>query len=321
MMMALPKIFSMSSTIVEPSPIEISRPQIFFRRLKKHPALPWFILILLTLIWGSSFIQIKKAMLVFSPYQLASMRVTTAFLFFATFGWLFFKKIPRNRLIHLFCAGILGAVAPNFLFPLAQQGVSSSLTGVLNGLTPMFTWLIGLWFFGQKTTRNQLIGLGLGLLGALSLTLIGANGKLNFNFYAIFILLAALGNGIYLNLIKKYLSHLPSVQVTAVSILLAAPIVMVFLGGMEIPETYQAKTGSFWALMSIIFLGVVSTALSSIIFNYLLQIASPIFVSTVTYLIPIVAIMWGLLDGESISLAQYLGIVAIIMGVYVLNKK
>jgi drug/metabolite transporter (DMT)-like permease len=319
--MNFPTLPTMPSTLTEINLHQTSKSQTFLRRLKKNPALPWIILILLTLIWGSSFIQIKKALLVFSPYQMASLRVTTAFLFFATFGWLYFKKIPQNRLIHLFVVGILGVVAPGFLFPLAQQGVSSSLTGVLNGLTPMFTWLIGLVFFGQKTTPYQIIGLFLGLLGAASLTLIGSDGKLGFNFYAIFALLAAVGNGIYLNLIKKYLSHLPSVQVTAVSILLAAPVVVVFLGGMEIPETYAAKSGSFWALLSILFLGVVATALSSIIFNYLLQIASPIFASTVTYLIPIVAVMWGLLDGETINFTQSLGIVAIIAGVYVLNKK
>ncbi len=319
--MALPKTRPIASSSSEIKPKNPNRTQVFLQRLKKNPALPWLILILLTLIWGSSFIQIKKALLVFSPYQMASLRVATAFLFFASFGWLYFHQIPRNRLIHLFVVGILGVVAPGFLFPLAQQGVSSSLTGVLNGLTPMFTWLIGLLFFGQKTTRYQILGLLLGLLGAASLMLIGSDGKLSFNFYAIFALLAALGNGIYLNLIKKYLSHLPSVQVTAVSILLAAPVVVIFLGGMEIPETYQAKTGSFWALLSIIFLGVVATALSSIIFNYLLQIASPIFASTVTYLIPIVAVMWGLLDGETITFAQSLGMVAIIGGVYILNKK
>jgi drug/metabolite transporter (DMT)-like permease len=290
-----------------------------FRRHNPQ-GLAWVILISLAFIWGSSFIQIKKAMEVFSPFQVLALRVSIASLFFLSFGWVFLKKIPLAKYKYLILAGLLGVVIPSFLFPLAQKGVNSSLTGVLNGLTPLFTWLIGWAFFGQRVSVSKLWGLLIGLIGAISLMLISSEGSLNFNAYALFALGATLANGIYLNLIKKYLSDLPTLYVTSVAIMLMSPLAIALLSMQDIGTTYQSHSNSGFALLYVFSLGIFATVLSSIIFNYLLQIATPIFASTVTYLMPIVAIIWGLLDGEVISSGQVLGILAVIGGVYLLNK-
>lgn len=290
---------------------------------KSIPVFAWALLISLAMIWGSSFILIKKGLAVFSPEELGAFRIFMAFLAFMPIGLQQVSKIDRKKLPVLFVVGFVGSFLPAFLFAIAQTQLDSSITGVLNSLTPLFVLLIGILFFHQKIKLSNSLGVGLGFLGSAIIMLGGVGFDISgINYYGFFVILATVMYGLNVNLIKFYLPDIKALHITAVALLLTSPICGVYL---FLFTEFLSKWNThplFWegfAYISI--LGVFGTAIALVIFNKLVQIASPIFASSVTYLIPIVAIGWGILDGETIQFEQYLGIAIILSGVYLANKK
>lgn len=282
----------------------------------------WFLLILLSIIWGSSFILIKKGLEVFSPAQVSSIRVSTAFLALSIFAVFMMKGVSLKKWVFLFISGFFGVFVPAFLFSQAQMGLSSSLTGVFNALTPLFTLIIGTLFFRQPTSLQKIPGILLGLLGAVFLMMIGSkDGQLSFNYYALYVVSATVLYGINVNLIKVYLSELKPVQISALSLFVVGPLALFSIFFTQTIPTYQSTEGSTRALLYIICLGVMATAIAITLFNRLLQISTPIFASSVTYLIPIVAMLWGAADGERLLLSHYACTSLIIFGVWLVNKK
>lgn len=282
----------------------------------------WSLLLALSLIWGSSFILIKKGLLGLTPFEVGSLRILFASIFLLPFVIRNLKKVKRHQVKYLVSIGFLGSFIPAFLFAIAQTRLESSITGVLNAMTPIFTMLVGLFVYKQQQSPRVFVGVFVGFLGATTLVMAGSGGELsNFNFYAFFVVLATIMYALNLNIIKHHLQELRSMTITSISLAFVGPIAVVQLVFFsDFPTRVMEVERVLEATGYILVLGVVGTAIALIIFNKLVNLTDPVFTSSVTYIIPIVAVMWGVLDGEVLLLSHILGIVAILAGVYVANS-
>jgi len=284
----------------------------------------WFqfsILMLLAFIWGSSFILMKTGLESFDDIQAASLRIGFAALFLLPYSIKCIMKLKRKDLKPLLMAGFLGNLIPAFLFAKAQTQIDSALAGMLNSLTPVFTLIIGLLLFHTTIKRSQIIGIALGLLGALCLIVLGSGNAIgDINNYAFLIVLATICYAININVVKTYLSHLRGVQITALSFFFIGPLATFSFFASDFQQSFQAD-GWLLSLSALAFLGVLGTAIAMLLMNTLIQYTSAVFASSVTYIIPIFAIGWGVLDGELIT-AWHLGCMGLILlGVYLINRK
>jgi len=286
-----------------------------------YPVSTWAKLFLLALVWGSSFWLIKKGLTTFTPSEVAALRLAAAAAFLAPFALVRMRRLKPHQWPVVLSVGLTGSLLPAFLFALAQTQIDSGITGTLNALTPLFTLIIGAIVFRQWVTGRTVVGLLTGFAGTLLLVLMNASGQLTLNGYALFIVLATICYGTNLNLIRTYLPDQSPLTITGVSLLMVLPVAILYLAG---PGEVFSKLNSLeaWgALSAVVVLGVVGTALALILFNHLVQIASAVFASSVTYLIPIVAMTIGMLDGEQIGAFQFAGMGLILVGVWLANRK
>ena len=282
--------------------------------------LAWMLLILVALIWGTSFILIKHSLGVFSPMQVGTGRIFLAFLFFLPYLIILGKKFPRNRWLPLLGSGLLGYLIPAVLFATAGAHLNSSLAGTLNALSPLFTFLIGVILFRGRAKLVQVGGILLGFAGSVFLVFFSATGSFSFNGYAFLIVLATLCYGFNINIVSRYLSDLPALLSTASTFAMVGPIALLGLATTDFP-TRVAAPGSTPALLMLLTLGMVGSGFATILFNRIIQLTSGVFASTVTYLIPVVAVLWGLFDGEPLHWPQVAGMGICLLGVYLINKK
>ncbi len=285
-------------------------------------SLAWLFLVSVALIWGTSFIIIKKSLIVFSPGELGALRISMAFLSLAPVAIRNLPKIPKTKLPILFILGMNGSFIPAFLFAIAQTKLDSSITGIINTITPIFVVIIGLLFFQQKVKLINAIGIVIGFVGTTVL-LLGASGfnLSGINYYAFYVVLATVMYGTNLNLIKRYTPNIRALDITAISLFLTSPFCLVYLFGYTDFILKMNDTGFWKAFSYVSILGIVGTAGALILFNRLIQISSPLFASSVTYLIPLVAIIWGVLDGEKINTYQFMAMGIVLGGVWLANRK
>ncbi|MCF2874703.1 MULTISPECIES: DMT family transporter [unclassified Tenacibaculum] len=281
----------------------------------------WLYLIVLSLVWGSSFILIKKALIGLTPIQLGALRMLITVVFLLLIGFKSIKKIQKKHWIYILYTALLGTFFPAFLFAFAIQGIDSSISAILNSLTPFNTFIFGALVFGFSFKRKQFIGILIGLIGTLILILKGAELNPNQNYwYALLVIISSIGYAFNVNIVKKYLHDLDALAITAGNFLLLiipAFLVLLFSGFFSSFEVNQETTS---ALGYITILSVVGTGIAKVMFNKMVHLSSPIFASSVTYLIPIVAVMWGIIDGEKLSLIQLLAGGVILFGVWLVNK-
>lgn len=282
-----------------------------------------FLLIVLTLIWGTSFILIKQGLKIFAPDEVGALRVTSAALFLLPAALVRIKELTKDHYAKLFLSGMMGIFIPAFLFATAQTRMDSSVAGMLNTLTPIFTLLIGSIIFKQKFKNLAVVGILLGFLGAVVLMFARSGGLLGaINIFALLIVIACIFYGSNLNFIKYKITDLNALTITSVSVLLISPLAITYLFGFtEFTTKLQTVESAWKACGFIVLLGVMSTAIATFLFNRLVKISTPIFASSVTYLMPIVAVGWGLLDGESLGIGHFIGMAAVIAGVYLSNRK
>ncbi len=283
----------------------------------------WIILIVLALIWGSSFILMKRGLDVYSSDEVAALRILIAFLFLSP---LLFRHVKRPLLVHwksFVAMGTFGNFIPAFLFTKAETGLSSSLAGILNSLTPLFTLLLGVMFFRAKTRMVNVIGLMLGFIGAVGLMTVGKNVDINSNLlYGSYIILATLFYGLSVNVIKSKLGGVNPITATVWAMMFIGPMAGMYLFGFtDFTTRLSSNPQALQSLGYVSILAIFGTALSVIVFNVLIKNTSALFASSVTYLIPIVAMGWGGVDGDSIYFLHYLWIGLILIGVYLVNKK
>lgn len=284
----------------------------------------WALLILLALIWGSSFFLMKLGLLGFTPMQIAGLRLTTAALCMLPFAVAAIRRIDRKLIRIFILTGLTGNLIPAFLFPKAEQFVDSAVAGILNSMSPVFILLIAIIAFRKKFAIHRIIGIGIGLGGAVLLMLSG-NDQVDWGdnaYYSFLIVLATICYGISANLISEYFKGANPVTVTAfslVSVGLPAGIWLMTFG--DLTGTVSAPEFPWISFWGIVGLGSVGTAFAVVLFTRLLQMTDVVFSSSVTYLIPIVALGWGLWDGESVTVLQIVGLAVVISGVYLVNYK
>lgn len=292
--------------------------------MKNHSNfIPWLLLLLLALIWGSSFILIKRSLLVFSAGEIGALRMLIAFIGISPIAFHAFKKVPKDKYLILFIIGFVGSFMPAVLFAIAQTQLESAITGVINAMTPVFVLLIAMVFFNLKVGKVNVVGIFLGFGGCVFIVLGGAGFNLSgINYYALYVIAATVMYGTSVNLIKNYLSELRSLHITAISFALVSPISIVYLlTATDVMDKIDGSPAFLAGLGYVSTLALLGTAIALIIFNTLIKKASAIFASSVTYIIPIVAIGWGLMDGERLNSFQFIGIGIVLVGVYLANKK
>ena len=277
----------------------------------------------LTLIWGTSFILIKQGLKVFAPDEVASLRVTAAALFLLPIALTQLHEVKRADYWKLFASGMMGVFIPAFLFSAAQTRMDSSAAGILNALSPIFTLIIGAFLFNQRFKALSILGIILGFAGAVTLSLTRSGGSISgINAYALLIVLACFFYGSNLNFVKFVIPDIRSLTITSVSVLLIGPLAAIYLFGFtDFTHKLTTLEGAWKAAGYIVLLGLMSTAVAIMLFNKLVKITTPLLASSVTYVMPIVAVLWGLLDGETIHAGHFIGMTAIIGGVYLANRK
>lgn len=286
-------------------------------------AISWIILIALSLVWGSSFILMKQGLKAFSSDEVAGLRITIASAFMLPFLVAHYKLDVKKNLKGLLLMGVFGNLIPAFLFTKAETQISSSLTGMLNALTPMFTIVIGMISFNHKISKNQIIGVLVGLIGAIALVTMGddKNDQTKNMMYSLLVAAATLCYAISVNGIKAYLGHINSLTATVWSFTLIGPVAAIYLFGFtDVIEHATQHPEGMRSLGFVSILAIVGSALSVVVYNTLIKLSGTVFAASCTYLIPIVAIGWGLFDGEIINLAQILAVIVVIAGIWMINS-
>lgn len=280
----------------------------------------WVILAILSLTWGSSFILIKQSIAVYTPMEVGALRLSIAGLILVGFGVRNFKFIPKKLLPWVVIGGCLGNFIPMFLFPLAQEKVSSSMAGILDSLVPIFILLFGFLFFGIKSRMTQIAGAIIGFLGAAVLMSDNGDGGKSDLFHSLLIVLATAFYGLNGLIISKYLSGIQSFKLSSVVFTIWLGPSLLILGLTGFFNEFEGTTEQWKGLGYVTILGLAGTAMAMILFYKLIQQTSAIFASVVTYLMPIVAVIWGILDGEKLTLIHAVGGILILAGVYLIQR-
>ena len=282
----------------------------------------WFILIVLALMWGSSFILIKKGLIALDPGAVAALRITSASLFLLPVAIKNRHKVKSHHVFKLIVVGFAGSLVPAFFYAKAQTQIDSGVAGVLNAVTPLWVIIIGVVFFTQKITLRNFLGMIIGFAGTVWLVLAGSGRNLKISYYALFIIAATICYGVNLNVIKFKLSDLTASTITSVSLALVGPLAIGYLFlGTDFLTSMQQHPYAWWSFGAISLLGIMGTAIALVLFNKLVKVTNPIFASSVTYLIPIVAVLWGLFDNEILVMGQMAGMVMILAGVFIANRR
>ena len=281
----------------------------------------WFYLISLSIVWGSSFILMKKALLGITPIQLGALRILCTAFFMLIIGFSSLKKIKKQHWKFIIYTALASTFFPVFLFAYAIHFIDSSIASILNSLTPFNALLLGFWFFGYTFKKNQIIGVLVGLLGTLGLILEGADINPDQNYwYSLLVVIASLGYALNANIVKKYLSDLDALAITTGNFLLLIVPTFVILFCTDFFITFKGTDVEVNSLLWIVVLALFGTGLAKVMYNKMVQISSPIFATSVAYIIPIVAVFWGILDGERLSYVQVIAGVLILIGVYLVNR-
>jgi len=287
----------------------------------QHNTKAWGILIILSMVWGTSFLLIKLGLEHFTAAQVGSLRIAIAFLFVLPFALKRIRQLRRADLFWLCFSGIVGNLTPSLLFAYAEQVVSSSVAGVLNSLTPISTVIVAVALFGSRFSKGNITGIAIGLVGAVGLVITTNNGKFDINTgYALLIALATVCYAFNVNIIKNKLSHLHPISIATFAFLMAGPVALVHLIGFTPVAERMSAPGALQGLMYISILAIAGSALALMLFNHLVQITNVIFSASVTYLIPVVAILIGIAAGEEFKAGYLFWFALIIAGVFLVNR-
>jgi len=284
--------------------------------------LKWIYLILLSLVWGSSFILIKKGLIGLSPLQLGSFRILFASIFLILVGFKSLFKISKKQWKWIVLSAFLGSFFPVYLFAFAETEIDSAIASILNAATPLMALIFGVFFFRIGFTQNKGIGVLIGLIGALGLIFSGAQVNPDQNyFYSGLVIIAAGCYAINVNIVKRYMYDISALGIAAGNflVLLLPSIIILYLTGFSIGDITQDPEVSL-SVLYVAILGVIGTGIAMVIFNKLIQISDPIFSTSVTYTIPVVGLGWGVLDGEIFSIFQLISAFVILLGVFLVNR-
>lgn len=262
----------------------------------------------------------KRGLEHFSNMEVAAFRMFIAFLTLLPIAIKNIVKIPKKYFPFLAISGIVGSGIPAYLFATAQTKIDSSIAGILNAFVPTFTLLFGFFIFKIKITSLQVVGVIVGFIGVFGLLWFNSEKSTNFDLmYAGLVILATICYALNVNVINKYLKSLNGLQVSSMAFLFLSPVCLFFLWHTDF--VFHISKESADALIYLVILGSLGTAIALVIFNELLRNSGPVFASSVTYLIPSVAVFWGVFDGELINFWDLLSMLFILIGVALVNKK
>ena len=275
----------------------------------------WLALFILSLIWGTSYILMKRGLESFSAVQVGSLRMLITFLCLLPTALRNLNHITKKNIFSFIIIGLFGSVIPAFLFPLAETRISSSMAGMLNSLSPVFTLVFGIALYNRKAIKAQAGGVFLGLIGAVGLLY---TGSFTFNLFGLFVVLATIISGISSNEVSR-VRELNGIKITALSFFVTSPLVLVSLGMSDLHAPFHTE---HWIrnLSCIAILAVVGSAIALMIYYILIRDTSPVFASSVTYFIPIVATLWGIEDGEHFTSSMLVSVIFIFAGVFIINR-
>ncbi len=282
----------------------------------------WLLFILLSIIWGSSFILMKIGMQHLTAYQVAAIRILSAGLVMLPFtvkGW---RRVPKNKIAIVIVAGLLGNFFPAFLYCMAEIKIDSALASILNALTPLCAILMGIAFFKLKITRQKILGVVIGFMGLVLLPFAAEDNISFVNLsYASLVLVATICYGTNVHVVSRFLKEMSSIDIASVALSFFIPIcicILAFSGFFSLPLTQKAIS---FSILAAFILGALGTALASVWFYMLVKSAGSIFASLVTYGIPFIAVLWGMIFGETITVMEIGCLFIILAGVYLVNKK
>jgi drug/metabolite transporter (DMT)-like permease len=282
----------------------------------------WFYLISLSLIWGSSFILIKKALVGLEADQLGSLRIIFSSIIIILIAWKRLSKITKLEWKWITISAFLGSFFPAFLFAFAEKEIDSAVASIINSIVPLNTVIIGMVLFNIRSTKRQIIGVLIGLAGTYMLIMSGIKLNPDQNYlYSGFVILCSFLYALNVNIIKKYLQHLSALTITVghFAVIIIPAVIVFYFSDFDINSLKNQETID--SVIYVLILAVFGTALAKILFNKLIKISSPVFASSVTYSMLIVSIFWGLVDGEKFSIYQLIATIIIILGVLLTNKK
>ncbi len=281
----------------------------------------WIYLISLSLIWGTSFILIKKALIGLTPLQLGSLRIIFSSIILFIFAWNTLKLITKKEWKWIIISAFLGSFFPAFLFAFAETEIDSSIASILNSLVPLNTVIIGVIVFKIASSKKQIIGVVVGLIGTYLLIDGGIQLNPDQNYlYAGLVILCSFLYGFNVNIIKKYLNDIPAVTIAAghFSVIFIPAIIIFSFSGFNTDQVYDPIT--LKSIGYVLILSAFGTALAKVLFNKLVQISTAVFASSVTYSLMIVSLFWGILDGELFSINQLMATVLIVLGVLLSSR-
>ncbi len=288
----------------------------------QNTKLKWIYLAILSVVWGSSFILIKKSLVGLTPMQLGALRTLFAATFLFLIGFRSMRTIAASDWKWVAISGFLGTFIPAFLFAFAETEIDSGIASILNSITPLVTLILGVSVFSIRFNKNQFIGVIVGLIGCIALILEGASVNPNQDYwYALLVLCATFCYAINVNIIKRYMQHIPPMAIANgnfIVLVIPALVVLFYSGFFELRVISNSIVQT--SLIYISILAVVGTGIAKVLFNKLVQISTPVFATSVTYTIPIIALLWGVLDGEKFTFYQVLASGVIILGVYLANR-
>ena len=281
----------------------------------------WILLLILSIIWGSSFILIKKSLVGLTPLQVGSLRIIFTAIVISIYSYSSLKEIPKKSWKWIVLTAYVGTFFPVYLVSFGQTEIESGLASIITTLTPINTLIIGIIFFSLTFTIKQVVGLVVAFFGGILLLYNGGVSP-DYNIYfSIFIFFTTVGYGASVNLIKTYLTQIPPSAVTAGIFLSILPPAVFTLVYSDFFNLSFSQSTIYESLIFVFLLALFSSAIAQTLFNKFVKLASPLFASAVTYLMPIVAIFWGVIDGEVLTPKQYVATVIILSGVYLVNNK
>lgn len=281
----------------------------------------WILLIFLAMLWGTSFILMKRGLESFSNYQVAAFRIFVSFIFFLPFIFKNLKDLKKKNLKSLLIIGFIGNAFPALLYTTAQTQVSSSLAGILNSLTPIFTLIIGVFLYKEKTRWINVSGLIIGLIGAGGLVVKDFSSFfVGNNWYGLLAVIATLMYGVTITEVKYNLKNMSGTSISALAFLMVGPFAGIYL---LYSDFSTVATTPNWELnlFYVVLLAFFCSFIAVIGMNILLKYSSAIFVASVTYIIPVFAIFWGVFDGEKLNILDFAWMAVVMVGVYLINNK
>jgi drug/metabolite transporter (DMT)-like permease len=287
----------------------------------KDKLINWGLFTILSLIWGSSFILMKEGMTQLTPYQVASIRILSAGLVLVPFARKALLTVPKNKLFLVILSGLLGSFFPAYLFCIAETKIDSSLAGILNALTPLFTIIVGASFFQLQAGTQKIIGVLIGFIGLCLLIAPTGNISMQHFSYTLLVLVATIFYGVNVNMVGRHMQGVGSLNIASLAfVFLVIPciIILYITGYFALPLGHKEF---LIATLASFVLGVMGTAVASILFYMLVKRAGTLFASMVTYGIPFIAVMWGVWGGEPVTIREIGCLVIILAGVYLVNRK